>query len=377
MLDNLGLRCIGPETLPGNVFPTPCPYNTTIDLDNAFLEKYNGRRTKNTIRLDKRCAACLATFRLRACFRKYGLIPDQPQKCCTFKLCTQPPWRGTKCCYTHFSVYASLQRGGHGDLRDLQKSFTTAMSRRWSFDGNYEKAMVRTTEIKEGKRPGSDLVILDDEYLPSGQLLELTIIEKISGNILIDTRVKHEDGLNHTSNKGDPLIELISHRQATKFFAKKNISVTANSLDADEIAEVLKNAGITEQTMFLVWHVTYKDLSLLRDFLESAGHYDILPPNKNCIRMIPLVRANLPAILGRNSFPANLEVLFPLFYPRHELIGRNHRALEDCLQTRLVIMACEELCKPLNERGHGWHPTMLVKISQKSLDDVAHKGEFP
>jgi hypothetical protein len=81
------------------------------------------------------------------------------------------------------------------------------MSRRWSFDGDYEKVMVRTTEIKDGKRPGSDLVILDDEYQPSGQLLELAIIEKISSNIVIDTRVKHEDGLNHISNKGDPLTQ--------------------------------------------------------------------------------------------------------------------------------------------------------------------------
>ena len=88
------------------------------------------------------------------------------------------------------------------------------------------------------------------------------------------------------------MTELISYCQATKLFAK-NISVTAHSLDADEIADVLKNAGITVQTMFLVWHVTYKDLSLLRDFLESAGHYSILPPNENCIRMIPLIRDKL------------------------------------------------------------------------------------
>jgi hypothetical protein len=46
-----------------------------------------------------------------------------------------------------------------GTSKIYKKSFKAAMSRRWSFDGDYEKVMVRTTEIKEGKRPGSDLVI--------------------------------------------------------------------------------------------------------------------------------------------------------------------------------------------------------------------------
>jgi hypothetical protein len=231
------------------------------------------------------------------------------------------------------------------------------------------KVIARTAEVEEGKRPGSDLVILDVEFLPaSSQLLEFAIVEKVSGKVLIDTKVKHKNGLTFVSDKRNLFCEWISYRKACKVFGRKDPCVTGDGPDVDEIAEMLKNAGITHHTIILVWHTSNKDLSLLRNFLELAGHYGILPPDENCIRMIPLFRTNLPKVPGRNSFPARLDVLFPLFYPRHELIGMNHRALEDCLQTRLMILAFEVLCKSLEERGRGWQPTMLTKIGQKNLD---------
>lgn len=70
---------------------------------------------------------------------------------------------------------------------------------------------------------------------------------------------------------------------------------------------------------------------------------------------------------GRGCFPLALEFLFPLFYPRHHLIGLNHRALEDCLQTRLLSIAFDELCRPAAEREGGWRPENFVKTAQTSL----------
>ncbi|KAM6533557.1 hypothetical protein FALCPG4_006530 [Fusarium falciforme] len=70
---------------------------------------------------------------------------------------------------------------------------------------------------------------------------------------------------------------------------------------------------------------------------------------------------------GRGCFPLALEFLFPLLYPRHHLIGLNHRTLEDCLQTRLLSIAFDELCRPAAEREGGWRPENFVKIAQTSL----------
>lgn len=50
------------------------------------------------------------------------------------------------------------------------------------------------SDILQGKRQGSDLVILDDEFsLASRQLWEFAIIERVSGKVLINTTIKHQE----------------------------------------------------------------------------------------------------------------------------------------------------------------------------------------
>jgi hypothetical protein len=42
--------------------------------------------------------------------------------------------------------------------------------------------------------------------------------------------------------------------------------------DVHEVARQLRNAGMTPETLILVWHVSYMDLTLLRELLESGGY---------------------------------------------------------------------------------------------------------
>lgn len=69
---------------------------------------------------------------------------------------------------------------------------------------------------------------------------------------------------------------------------------------------------------------------------------------------------------GFKAFPMSLEILFPVFYPGHSLVGLNHRAQEDCLQTRLLLLAYEEICKPVLERGKQWVSENIAPVSQQS-----------
>ncbi len=72
------------------------------------------------------------------------------------------------------------------------------MQQPWSCLAKYDIVRQRTIEIQQGKRPGSDLVLLDTEFSPvSLQLWEFSTVEKVSGTCLIDTCVKHKNGLNH------------------------------------------------------------------------------------------------------------------------------------------------------------------------------------
>ena len=115
---------------------------------------------------------------------------------------------------------------------------------------------------------------------------------------------------------------------------------------------------------------------MLRKFLESAGHYEILPPDENCIKLIPLFRDNLPlGPPGHKSFPLALDLLFPTLFPGHPLIGRNHRALEACQQTRLVCQVFDELCKPLRERSAEWRPETTVANAARGTSADRGRGE--
>jgi hypothetical protein len=120
-------------------------------------------------------------------------------------------------------------------------------------------------------------------------------------------------------------------------------------LDAQEVASKLKAAGITPDNLILVWHCSEYDLTLLRSSLDSEGYSGILPPDGNCIPMIQLFRSNLKGGLTvpgqKRQFPLNLPMLFSLFFPTPDLVGLNHRALEDCLQTMLLVFAYDELIR--------------------------------
>lgn len=98
--------------------------------------------------------------------------------------------------------------------------------------------------------------------------------------------------------------------------------------------------------------------------------------------MIPLFEQNLP-----KGCPLRLEIRFPMIFNGHELVGRNHRALVDSLQLRLMGKLFEELCKPASERdlsflpdtSRSWLDQGKKGMIQQDLDRfvtrVKHKNE--
>ena len=81
---------------------------------------------------------------------------------------------------------------------------------------------------------------------------------------------------------------------------------------------------------------------------------------------MPHVRANVPPPNGK-PFPATLSTIFPILFPRHELVGRNHRALVDYQQTRLVTTAFEEFAKSIGSPGRLEFSD--IKPTQQTLDN--------
>lgn len=75
--------------------------------------------------------------------------------------------------------------------------------------------------------------------------------------------------------------------------------------DGDEVAATIRRAGITKDTILLMWHQNCVDVQLLRESLKGADHV-ILPPDGNCWY--------LDEALDR--MPLNVDPLFFLFFPK-------------------------------------------------------------
>jgi hypothetical protein len=223
-----------------------------------------------------------------------------------------------------------------------------ASLKQWTRSKDIQLAISCATEIRAGHRKGTDLVILDIEFSRSGQVQEVALIEYVSGWVLLDTLVTPQAPPELFQLKLEWRHGLIEHLWSRKLDSSG--TNTDQTLDVCAVAEALEDSGVTKDSVILVWHSTNYDLTLLSNFLESAGANSPLPSKANCVRLVPHVRANVPPHNGK-PFPVTLSIIFPILFPCHELVGRNHRALVDCQQTRLVMTVFEELAKTIDTPG--------------------------
>jgi len=294
---------------------------------------------------------------------------------CTHPRCDRRSFHKSGRCPQHLSklIWATKAKDPAIDLRLARGKFESAARKQWTFPPSYDIVRERIEDILHGKRPGSDLVVLDDEFSPaSHQLWEFAMIERISGDAVINTIIEHQDGLEHYSLGENPFLAFCSRAKAKSvFLPSRNI----DHMNIHKIAETLQRKGISQDTIILVYHKTRMDLKLLRQLLESEGYCDILPPDENCFPLIQLLRTNMFKGLPKDQhFPLKLEIVFPIMFPRHELIGLNHQALVDYEQARLVCKSIDELCKPVDERGEEWQPETIARSGQTSILDWLRDG---
>ncbi|KAF5625155.1 zinc finger protein [Fusarium tjaetaba] len=310
----------------------PCPNGVVIELDTAILNNSRGRKVP-TLSLDSRCVKCHAEMRMRQLTKRF----DSP----------------------HRLDY---------DLAKLGDEFATAASERWSYPSQYAQyeATVRkpVRDIRlNGQHTGPrKFVIIDTEFNPTTrELCETAIIDRVTGEVLINTVIRHTD-----ATKTAPLpsgtvgqkMEYITNQHRKKFYPS---SGELAQMDVDQVAETLQRSGITPETIFICWHNNKFDLTILREFLRKGGYTDILPGDDKCFPLIPIFKKNAP-----KSLSLRLEVLFQVLYPAHSLIGHNHRALPDCQQARLVCDCLDEMFEKPENRSERWKGTTLRRFYKKT-----------
>src|SRR5271155_4838916 len=120
-----------------------------------------------------------------------------------------------------------------------------------------------------------------------------------SGTVCLDARVNHEC----TTKELFAMPDGSALTRKDMVFAMGSLKSVYGTDDprkcpgkktAKEVVEIIIKAGITPKSIIVVWHTSSMDLDLLRELLESAGYFDILPPKANCIPVIHHFRPGLP-----------------------------------------------------------------------------------
>jgi hypothetical protein len=379
MLYNKGNRCLGPRHIVDGFVKELCPYEATIGLDTALLFSQTRAPTKNlaerirVLSLASRCVSCAEQLHHTTVLKQFGLLGDKttetPQ--CQHPSCFKPGWHRAKYCEDHFSTALKPQRiVPHRDAatRNLRLGET-----QWTCGEAFEKVL--------NNRDGTKVVCLDLEFSAlSRKIFEIGLCEYPSGKELVNARIKHDCTdleLHKTASNFmqiHPFSQSISKRTSSNVYGKERMKCTG-LIDVHSVATQFREHGITPRSIILSWHIHAMDLVLLREFFEETGYNDILPPNENCILMIPLYQKNLPKMLGQSRFPTKLEILFPLLFSGHHLVGKNHRAMVDALQLRLMVKLFEELCKPLNQRDLSVLPKKTQNWFQSAQDTGAAAEE--
>ncbi|KAH8752052.1 hypothetical protein F5883DRAFT_720076 [Diaporthe sp. PMI_573] len=128
-------------------------------------------------------------------------------------------------------------------------------------------------------------------------------------------------------------------------------------MSARQVADRLREQGVSPRTWFVTWHQTTTDLSALRGWLESEGQFDVLPEDSRCLPIVPHIRRNLKAALANDGriVPAALSVVFPLIMgSQHELVGRNHHAALDAQQAYYLTEVYLMQSRHPADRPAGW-----------------------
>lgn len=365
-----GQNCIGPDALVDRMLcSVPCTKNLKIDESTTDLIRMNGTQGGDDfLRLRLRCASCHYIYKVVEKLRRTSLAAAPDQVYCAIWSCFRANIRGVSLCTVHLfedpiwlqsQLQSSMQMLSHyrPNTQMMQKA---AASIHWRPDESLTQVHLLAERIRRGQTPGNRLVCLDLEYsFATKNIFEIGICEAVSGRSIIDARIRHDctfEELTTETAAGSRLRrveEVIGQGSARRVYG---VRFTAGKDDLDaairskhlytaaQVADVLRNAGICLDTMFVAWARGKSDLMLLRNFLEAAGHTDIIPPNEKCFLPLHNYNQNLKALPNGKRIPLKLEILFPLLFPQHDLVGKNHRAMNDAQQLRLVMKKLEDYC---------------------------------
>lgn len=343
-----GLKCAGPSPIVNKIVTTICPNGTTLDYKTARI-KIEGQG--QIIRLPLRCIECQTSYTFQYLIEKHMLLEESETQICSGNSCFQPSFRQSRLCQYHLSSWTASSTD-HPDYTNL---IAPALAITWVADEPVRCIFDLLLSIQAGRTDESELRFLDLEFNSSTKrVFEIGMCD-FKGNITLDCRTRYqlETYIATTTGRGraDAYMDLMIERSTARHYCKDS------RMSARQVADRLREQGVSPKTWFVTWHLSPIDLSVLRGWLESEGQFNVLPDNSRCLPILSYFRSNLkaaPRIDGR-TLPGALGILFPLFMSsQHELAGKNHHAAVDAQQAYYLteVYLMQHRCPA--DRPEGW-----------------------
>jgi hypothetical protein len=92
---------------------------------------------------------------------------------CAFERCERQCLVGYSCCANHVTYQLLDNHRGkvNSNIEQARELFNAATQKQWEYNPRYNIVRSRIKEISDSKRPGTDLIILDDEWSPASKQL--------------------------------------------------------------------------------------------------------------------------------------------------------------------------------------------------------------
>ncbi|MCJ1250471.1 hypothetical protein MMC30_007699 [Trapelia coarctata] len=277
----------------GGVLPAPSPLEQEIK-QIITPRKYQRERAPGV----EYCP--LSSYRLL--MRKLG-------RCTTCKLQGPKAFCKEKVTNNLFHTgFATKSATGAISTVDLSR-LGEALQRQWTNNADFDHVKRLQTSIANHKLPEAMLVTVDIEFSSvSREIFEIGITTIKSGKVLFDSRIQHDCSNEELISPKGSTLSLTQKQKFLGFATLKSVygndqSKCIGLQNVHQIAAKLQEAGITAET-------------------------------------------TLPRSSMGKLFSTRLDVLFPILFAGHELVGRNHHALRDAQQLRLMALLLIELRKP-------------------------------
>ncbi|KAF8854763.1 hypothetical protein BDZ45DRAFT_28118 [Acephala macrosclerotiorum] len=174
---------------------------------------------------DNRRVACQAVIQVTNPLVSHNIELKTGINFCAFKTCGRPFFRVSGRCIEHLfdqKLHNRINRVHREksimNMKSLRAVFESTARGRWKFPPDYDIVRNRMFDIQQGRRAGSDLVILDDEFSCLGPALGICHDREVSSKVLINTCVEHKSGLDHRTWSENPFLQALRRSKASNVF---------------------------------------------------------------------------------------------------------------------------------------------------------------